>query len=333
MKLILQDNLWFRGAPHYANYRLNGEWMVPIVPRLGFTDSDDLAAKEQELKWLKKYTGRGGRRLVIAQEWIKPSGLIDGHLRKWWPTFLENNAPKARWCIFYDPVLAMRQRGVIGPIESVVDFGWPEVAQVWRNDLAYLAKHYFDHSRYWRLRGKPMLYVWAGYALTNTDREFAQARKSVYLLLDVLGATQKRPLEADGYTGFTAALPGMERRRHRLSDLLPDYEREYRKMQTLGNYDLIPAGSCQYDDWAFMLEKPLQILASSRDDVEEFLRLARSYAAPIEGTKYVFWGTMNNWAEGTSVLPTIREGKHFRSDRIGQYGFEHLRAVREVVRG
>ena len=34
-QLVVQDNLWFRGPPHFSNYRIRGESMVPVDPLLG----------------------------------------------------------------------------------------------------------------------------------------------------------------------------------------------------------------------------------------------------------------------------------------------------------
>ena len=53
----------------------------------------------------------------------------------------------------------------------------------------------------------------------------------------------------------------------------------------------------------------------------------------LDGTRYLVWGTLNNWAEGTTVLPTIDKGKRFPARRLGNYRFAHLEAIRKTVFG
>ena len=130
----------------------------------------------------------------------------------------------------------------------------------------------------------------------------------------------------------------VRRASYRLIDMLPTYRQAYERLSSLKGRHFIPAGSCQFDDSAFMRargrgEKPLRILARDRADVEAFLRLALSYSRPIEGTRYLAWGTLNNWAEGTTVLPTANRGRRFSTRRIGHYRFAHLEALRRVAFG
>ncbi len=180
-----------------------------------------------------------------------------------------------------------------------------------------------------------MIYVWASFALRGADKAFAHARKQgLYVLADILGSDVLPP-HANGVTGFTVGIPSLERRSYRLPDLMPTFRRRYRKAAASA-FDHIPAGSCQYDDTAFLAargrgETPLQVLAANRREVERFLALALSFARPIDGTRYVFWGTLNNWAEGTSLLPTRSWGREFGTRQIGHYHFAHLEAVRNVL--
>jgi hypothetical protein len=278
--------------------------MIPVRPKLGLTSSDDAVAKAKELRWVNRHTGERGSGVIIAQEWIKPDNFIDSNLRNpWLPTF-EKEAPEGKWCIFYDPILAARQRGLLKKTDQL-DFERRKLRRMWESDLDYLER-YFAHPQYWRLRdGHPVLYVWAAFALKHV---------------------------------FTAALPNLERGFHRLRDLFPLYDKAYRSAAAAERYDFIPAGSCQYDDAVFMEargegETPLQIIAAEVEEVEEFLELALSYSEPIDGTRYLFWGTLNNWAEGTTVLPTTRQGRRFPGDAIGHYRYAHLRAISRVVFG
>ena len=324
-RLVVQDNLWFSGRPLLGNYYLNRRPMVAVTPKLGFTASHDTRAKRRELRWLSRFTGRKGQGVVVAQQWHKPRNRIDRNLQRSWIATYERVAPRGKWCIFYDPILATSQRGLVKP-GGAVDYSRPKLFRQWRRDLRYL-RPYFDHPQYWRIGGRPVLYVWASFALRGVAKAFAHAdRQGLYLLADVLGSGVQPP-HAHGITGFTVGIPGLDRRRYRLPDVLPTFRRLYE------------AADAAPDDHAAFLaargrgETPLQVLAANRGEIERFLELARSYARPIDGTRYVFWGTLNNWAEGTSRLPTRAAAQEFGTRAIGHYHFAHLQAVRNVMFG
>ena len=333
-RVILQDNLWFSDRPHLGNYFIGNKPMIAVTPRQGYTDSSDRRAKKKELRWLTKYTGKKGRGLVIGQQWHKPGNMIDRNLQGGWLRTLAAAAPRAKWFIFYDPILAANQRGLVRPGQEI-DFSNPKILRQWKKDLRYLTP-YFDHPQYWRLNdGHPVIYMWAAFAMKGLERAFGHARnQGLYVLADTLG-TDVLPSRANGITGFTVAVPGLERRKHRLPDLMERFAQRYAAGAASG-YDFIPAGGCQYDDVAFLAargqgEEPLQVLASDRSEIEDFLRLALSFAQPIDGTRYLFWGTMNNWAEGTTVLPTKNRGPAFNTEKLGHYRFAHLEALRNVL--
>lgn len=333
MRLIVQDNLWFTGPPGYGNYEIDGQTMIPVTPLLGRTDSSDLAVKLQELQWLLRYTGRIGSGLVLAQQWIKPSDLIDRNLVPWIDLFARH-AGRARWIIFYDPVLAVRQRG-LG--RAPIDFSRPEVRELFESDLDYLSAKYFDAPRYWRRGGKPVLYIWAVHALRNFHDAFAAAAsRGIYLLGDVLGSNID-PGPVSAVTGFTAALPGRlpsdQNYDEFLTDLGGELARWSRRASERG-IDFIPAASLQYDDTEFQIalgpdegNRPMRIVARDRADLVRVLGLLTAHS----GGDAIYLGTANGWAEGTTCLPTVRPGRRYRPPRIGSYFFEHLEAIRDTV--
>ena len=333
MRLIVQDNLWFRGPPHLNNYELEGRTMIPVEPLLGRTDSSDAAAKLQELQWLLRYTGRTGSGLIVAQEWIRPHDLIDTNLEGWVDLFARH-AGRARWLIFYDLVLAVRQRG-LGPAPPV-DLGKPEILDLWRRDLDYFAQRFFDSPRYWRRDGRPVVYVWALYGLERFEQAFSEARaRGIYLLGDVLGS-RLEPGAVGGVTGFVSALPGRIPRQRDYGEFVDELTTEldaWSQRADRRRLDFVPAASLQYDDTEFQEalgdrgRPPTRIAARGRADLRTTLTRLASFADGQE----VFLGTANNWAEGTTCLPTTRSGARFRAPRIGHYRYEHLEAIREVL--
>ncbi len=331
MRVVVQDNLWFSGPPGYANYVLNGRPMIPVEPLLGRTGSSDATAKSQELQWLLRYTGRGGTGLVVSQEWIRPGDEIDRNLGPWLALF-ERHGRRAKWCVFYDPVLAVKQRGLGQAIPF--DFSSPELLAMWRSDLDYLER-YFRRPKYWQLAGRPVLYVWAVHGgIVNAESAFAEADdRGLYVLGDVLGG-RKEPPHMRGVTGFVSAVPGIVKPgdRREMAELLPELEREFGYWASRG-FDFYPAASLQYDDTDFQLalgsdgQAPVRLLAQSRDELRATLRALRRSAL----SDVVVLGTANGWAEGTTCLPTARNGPEFGGVRIGHYRFAHLEEIGTVL--
>lgn len=329
---MAQENLWFseprRGG---INYLVDGQLILPFEPLLGLTASADRAAKMQEMQWFFRYTGQTSRNAVFSVEWIAPRDLIDRNLRKTFLPAIEQT--EARWNIFYDPVLASVWRG-LGP--GPVDFSRPAIRQMFQDDLVYLRDLYFDHPNYWRIRGKPVLHVWAAKELVrNGDELFTQARQSgIYICGDVFGQVGKEP-PLDCRTGFTAATPDIvaRSRSHTVQEVLPIFESYF---EDAGDKDLIPAFSFQYDDVKFRTSLGLggtgiQILAESRQDLWDWLTLADRYAEPIDGNRYIWVGTLNGWAEATTIYPTKKSPAEFWSGgpppRVQPYHYAKLEVI------
>jgi len=318
VKLITQDNLWFtEGRPPHPERGANYWWhrtdtsMVSVEPLQGFTASDDQPAKLQELQWLQRYVGE----LVVAQEWIMPGDRIDRNLSGWLKLFNRHARDKDSFCIFYDPVLAVKHRfgeDLVPPF----NFSNPQYRAMWNSDLDYLAR-YTRGRRYYRRNGQPVIYVWAaGYGITNADQAFLEAeRRGLYILGDVFGGNRTPAAGIRGATGFVSQLPGGRSGPQRVTNLLPTFEREFRRWRE--RYDLVPAGSLAYDDEQFQ-----RALGNSwfirhyatAADMRQVLRTLARYASDA-----IYLGTTNNWAEGAHCLPTV-EG-----------GFERLEAIKQVL--
>ena len=341
MRVVAQHNLWFEGRPRFRNYRLQGKSMLAVVPRLGLKSSDNRQMLRQEMQWLHRYTGRDGGQFNYSLEWISPYHLIDRNLNEIFLPEIEQT--RARWHIFYDPVLAVRNRGLSHAIP--VDFSKSKIAQMFRSDLDYMWSRYFNLNSYWHLRDKPVLYFWAvASAVKNVGQVLSEAQQQgVYVLGEVFGSPNHPP-PVDGLTGFVASTPELQGLQVDVPTVLPIFRNYYEQHDGVAAFDresrpdLIPAMSCQYDDTNFrsIIGGPqTRILANDRNDVEDFLRLAGSFAKKIDGQKYVWIGTTNNWAEGSTLLPTADDGPRFLDSssglaKIGNYGYEHLKAVRNV---
>lgn len=345
LRLVSHLSLWFKGSPEFANYLLNGRRMVPFDPLLGFTDSSDRAVMRQQMQWVNRYTGDSGANCIYSLEWIKPEfednevfdSVIDGNIRRAFLPELEET--RSRWNIFYDPILAPLQR--LLATQPPIDYSRSDVFRMWVSDLDYL-QQYFDHPTYWRIDGKPVLNIWAvPDGMVNAQPAIDEARRrGLYVMGDTFGRPGAVP-QMDGRTGFVATTPEITdiRREWDLRDVFPFFERYFEP--TNDGVDVIPALSCQFDDTEFReaLGDPhnaIRILARNREDIEAFFALALSYAQPIGGERYIYAGTLDNWAESSGFFPTeLREPAFWDHRgglrRVGYYGFEHFEAVRRAL--
>ncbi len=338
LKIITQHNLWFTAKG--ANYRIGDVDMIPVEPALGRTDSSDQASHEAELGTMREHLGRSGKRLIIAQQWIRPDDRIDKNLRSAWLPALEANGRKARWMIFYDSKLALMQRG-FPPTETLAT---PDGLQLWKEDIEYFRRNYFDHPNYLHIDGRPAIYVWALHGIWgDSGVPYDWARDNgVFVMGDVFGrADGIVPGGVEITTGFVSALPGGPGGTVEYRDALSRLVSQWTHYAEF--WPTVPAASLQYDDAQF--QKALeasgrpsmaatQILAGGLTDLSDMLEAMKLGAMvnphPDLGPS-IFLGTMNNWAEGTTLLPTVSSDNPFPGDRIGNYGFEHLRAVGRIL--
>lgn len=160
------------------------------------------------------------------------------------------------------------------------------------------------------------MHVWAAKELVrNADDLFAAAIKSgIYICGDVFGQVGEEP-PLDCRTGFTAATPDIvgRGRTQSVREVLSAFQGYYEEPT---EKDMIPAFSFQYDDVSFRTTLGLggtaiQILAQGRNDLKSWLRLADRHSEPIDGTRYVWVGTLNGWAEATSIYPTEKGDAEF----------------------
>jgi hypothetical protein len=339
-RVLLQDNLWFVGDDHRgknrANYERNEQSMIPFEPALGRTSSDDWTSKRKELKLLCKATGdpQGGR-VALAFQWQHPFDLCDTNLHGWIRHVLPR-FPRLKWFIFYDPILSAERKGIDLHPEGFIDYTKDPFDVVLDDDLRYL-EHFLYDERYLRFGGLPVLWVWA----MHGGVRFWPKTDVWRVVGDVFGLASglERSVEnVDVASGFTAALPGPTGRFSVTGNLESRLVPEWKRWSMREGRPIIPALSLQYDDHAFREAEgdgvePTQILARDRAEIERALLTAKANVHP--DYPYVWIGTLNNWAEGTSIAPTKRRGPAFLMPeedgipaRIGHYHREHLKALR-----
>lgn len=320
--LVTQDNLWFHGPAKYEHCPFE-----PLIQR----NSDDPRLLRQHLQLLFRYTGdRRGRNVVLAETYQQPWDFIDLTLRDDLLPILQRTG--SRFCVFYAAPGSAKRRG-LHEGDGPVNFARPEILEMWREDLDHLETYWTSSPSYWRIDGRPVMVLWgARTTIVNADQALEEARRRGWLIFgDVFGQNGPTP-PIDGATGFVCATPNMaaQRRRWTVREALPQFAAYFSWYQRLYPY-FMPATSFQYDDAPYselIGKEPLQVLAASIDDVRAWLELVRTWITTIGDDRPFFLGTLNNYREGTTLLPTVdRQPRYLGGDGMGHYHFDHLQAL------
>lgn len=339
-----QENLWHRvrADGSVSNVFLTGDPALDYPhPKRGWTDSGDVGAKRREFRRMRRSLAPELLRPCVQWQKIHRDGAHTGapnyadlQLQRYWPDLLAEELPEARWAIFYDPILAARQN-LYGGAASGMERQWwrDECVALWRHHLRHFEDRYFGHPAYWHQDGRPVVYVWALHSVEGMEPLLRES--GCFVLGDVFG----RPPGLGPYggvdvaTGFVSVLPGM-RGTLDPSRVLRTIRSEADRWRSLG-YPVMGAGSLQYDDTRFRAAtdrgQATVMTNRSQRDLDRFAR------GLVEATDWLatWFGTWNNWPEGTTLLPTKRSipgvRPAFPAGRVGWYGNRHLRAVRRAI--
>jgi hypothetical protein len=117
--------------------------------------------------------------------------------------------------------------------------------------------------------------------------------------------------------------------------IFENWTNNIRDLKVMGREDdviLQPGWAPQYDDRLFSAvdgREGISVIAASKEQVTAMAETARQYAQPAgsQGWKLIWICTWNNWAESTTIEPTIAEGPKYP---LGNYQFDFLEVVRDV---
>ncbi len=351
--VIGQLNFWYYGpGPNggFEAYDGSGKRTTPFWPALGATYvASNPAVIRQQIDWAADYGVD-----AFSIEWTTPRGvgccgsmedtLDDAFLKA-------PNLDRVRWVIFYDLVLRLLQTpGLTINLNRGVDFDNPDVYNTFVSDFDHFARKYFKDSHYLKIDGRPVMYVWGTWnAVGRFPEAFQEARQKaadlgydVYLVGDILRADafdKQLASVYDANTNFTFLMPGVGPLKDVGQAAVTQarvFENWQLKIQGLKvanreeNVILQPGWAPQYDDTLRGKDGGnISVPAMSRDQVVAMAEVARQYAQPAgsQGWKLVWINTWNNWAEATTIEPTIDQGPKYP---LGNYQFDFLEIVRDV---
>ena len=351
--VVAQLNLWYFGTGCYGgfeDYACEGNPVVSITPLQGLYYSSDPGVIKNQIDWAVDYGVD-----AFSIEWVSPRGQpgsleenMDDHL------LIASNIHKIRWCIFYDFNLRLPWAGI--SIRDGINFNNAAIADTFVTDFIHFGNKYFNHPQYLYVDGRPIIYIWntGGFA-GAFDNVLQAARDSLSAMgYDVFvsgdeitkyGFDSTRVSLFDAVTTFTMLIGGtepfenMDSAAEGVNEVFQIWKEQIQglKVQDRDEYVILqPAWAPQYNDSLFRVHNDLgeetYVPAESKEQVIHMAEVARSYANPggKEAEKIVWLNTYNNWAETTTIEPTIASGPKYPA---GNYQFDFLEVVEEVFGG
>jgi hypothetical protein len=262
------------------------------------------------------------------------------------------NIHKVRWVIFYDFNLRMHYFEDQGyDISRTPNFNQEIVQETFVNDFIHFATKYFDHPQYLKIDDRPVVYIWATHgfrgnptqAILEARQQVAELGYDVYIVGDEVCYGCFNPVNAslyDATTTFTFLIPGIDLSIQqdvgdaaRTTDIAFSWwQDQIAGRKVTGREETVnfqPGWAPQYDESYWIDNNPIYVPATSKDQVIQIAEVAKNYAQPAgeDKVKLIWLNTWNNWAETTTVEPTIDQGPKYPA---GNYGFDMLEVVKEV---
>jgi hypothetical protein len=348
--VVAQLNLWYNGPGCYGgfeDYDCEGNSVISITPLQGLYYSRNSGVIKNQIYWAVQYGVD-----AFSIEWISPRGQpgsweknMDDHL------LIAPDIHKMRWCIFYDFVLRLGWAGI--DISEGINFDNTAIADTFYNDFIHFGTKYFNHPQYLYVDGRPIIYIWSteGF-IGDFDKVLKRTRDSLSAMgydLFVSGDEITRfgfdPDHAsmfDAVTTFTMLIgntgpfANMDSAAVGVNEVFQEWQDDIKGLKVKDRDEeliLQPAWAPQYKDSLFRyhndMGEGIYVPAESKEQVIHMAEVARSYAKSEgrDAEKIVWLNTFNNWAETTTIEPTIASGPKYPA---GNYQFDLLEVVEEV---
>jgi hypothetical protein len=348
--VVAQLNLWYFGTGCYGgfeDYDCEGNSVISITPLQGLYYSSDPKVIKNQIDWAVQYGVD-----AFSIEWISPRGQpgsleknMDDHL------LIAPDIPKMRWCIFYDFVLRLGWAGI--DFSEGINFDNAAIADTFYNDFIHFGKKYFNHPQYLYVDGRPIIYIWSteGF-IGNFSKVLKTTRDSLSAMgydifvsgdeITKFGFDSEHASMFDAVTTFTMLIgdtgpfANMDSAAVGVNEVFREWQENIEGLKVQNreeNLILQPAWAPQYKDSLFRyhndMGEGIYVPAESKAQVIHMAEVARSYANPEgrEAEKIVWLNTYNNWAETTTIEPTIASGTKYPA---GNYQFDLLEVVEEV---
>ena len=299
---------------YYYPWYIKGDWSrhdYVGTPELGEYGTDAPVIAEQHIDWCANHGIDG-----LFVSWWGRKHLTNEHLNV---GFLQaSNIQRIKFALFYESLGLLDSKD--GKSDGICDFSNPAVIEAMTDDFQYLKDNYFDHPRYLKLSGRPIV----GMYVTRTFRNFTrdhldQVREAigsnVFLIADeAFIGRQASPATAvngpgifDAYTAYNLFEDGNVRG--------DDTALTFQSREALPIFrtwaaqtPFIPAVFPTYED--FRGHKPLP---GNSADFATLLNAASDIATPLGSSTppIVLITSFNEWWEGTTIEPTTEYQKEY----------------------
>lgn len=303
---------------YYYPWYNRGSWdrhPYPNTPVLGEYKTDDVKVVTQHISWCEQFGIDG-----LLLSWWGPNSTSDRHIRK--GLLKAPNLPQTKFAIFYEPTGQIDH--LDGHSDKFFDFSEPKVVGQFTEDVAYLAKTYFEHPRYWKIEGRPVLGIYLARNFRNFSPKNLKGLRTtvgtdVFLIADdIFFDKQDSPDTAahdkklfDAHTAYnmlqnSRVRPDDTALTYHRREALPVFER-WAQQTTV-----FPGFFPSYSD--FRGNKKLG--GSPTDLYHQLVEAAALFEDTRETSPQVILITsFNEWYEGTTIEPSE------------EYGTEYLQAI------
>ena len=273
------------------------------MPLLGFYDSLDEKVIKEHIKWANEY-GIDVLKIEYIPQFDKTitSGILNHDLGD------------TRLCLMYDSRLRFESVGYSKP---PYDFNDESIKKTFLDDLNHIADTYFASSNYFKINGRPVLWIYVTRDFTgNYKSVIGQARQNlknkgfdVYLVGDQVFYNYKLcGISAFDAVSCYSAYGGRPQNTADFGQRLKFLYMVWKTAAQLAGKDFIPSGIPAYDDRCLENEREsLPVLSGTAQDFNFQLQILSNLLDPVNidpELNQVSIATFNEHQEGTSIEPS-----------------------------
>ena len=237
---------------------------------------------------------------------------------------LDSDIGNTKICLMYDSLLRF---GELNKSGNFYDFNNPELSSMFLEDMNHIADTYFNNENYFKIDGRPVLWIYIAREYTGSYKEIIKQAKEnmlekgydAYLVGDLVFWNYRLSgINAFDAVSLYTSYAGRPQNTARLAERMKFLYVVWKLASQLHGKDFIPAGIPAYDDTNLAGErKPMDILSGNSRDFHYQLSIVSSFLDRVNIApefNQVTIATFNEHQEGSSVEPTEEWGY----DRIEQ---------------
>ncbi len=313
-------------AFYFPGWDSDGKWdcignTAPIrKPLLGYYDESNPECVDWQIKWALE---NGISCFLVDWYWVQGHQ----HLTHWFEAY--------RRCKYRDQLKVAIMWANHNPPGTHSTQDWLDVTQYWID-------HYFNLPSYYKIDGKPAVFIWDTRAIRSDLGDTAIVRDvfqksqemvakagfggiTLIAMENAFSAERTNALKEEGYAGVTtyhewgsAIDTSVGQKRYRYEDVVTTspaaWQRKHKASSPLTYYPLVDTG---WDSRPWHGNKAMAIEGRTPKLFEQLLRQARSFCHE-NNKNIVILGPVNEWGEGSYIEPCT------------EFGFEMMEAVRRT---